>query len=234
MRIKPTHFALAASVLFNLFGIPGHIEDAKMWKWWVSMAPSPDYSWVFHLLVSLGGLSLLYAVFPLFTQVYSRVLRRMSKSHHSVAAGPVSHHWHVSQPTVTVTRSSIWTRLTRRIKRGIGADSTRPIPVSGIAEIERCHQELVNYIRSQPPDPINFKHVALTQEFLPHIERARQILDEQNIAHPDIDADLVFNGMSEWGAFLARLLAVKHNVQKARLVYGQMRGETDSGEELHE
>ena len=72
MRIKPTYLAFFASLLFNLYGIPGHIEDAKQWEWWVRMAP-PDYPWIFHLLVTLGGLALLYAVFPTMWRVVRNI-----------------------------------------------------------------------------------------------------------------------------------------------------------------
>lgn len=110
--------------------------------------------------------------------------------------------------------------------------ANRAVSVRGIVEIERCHQELVRYIESQPPDPISFEHVALSHEFLPHIERACQILDEQEIPHPEVNSGVVFDGTGKWGKFLARVLAVKHDVNKARLVYGEVQCCTDREERV--
>ena len=63
MQITRTHVAFAASLLFNVVGIPGLVDDAKTWAGWLGMS-APDLHWVNYLLVVLGGLAFLYAIFP--------------------------------------------------------------------------------------------------------------------------------------------------------------------------
>ena len=63
MRGTRTYIALVASLLFNIVGVPGLVEDAKTWAGWLGMT-SPEWYWVNYVLVSLGGLAFLYAAFP--------------------------------------------------------------------------------------------------------------------------------------------------------------------------
>ena len=204
--------------IIQVWDIPGHLDNAEWWRERLAMFEVNHIAWI---ICAVGILLLL--------RPELEWLRRQVVARKAFSADATAVNWQIeaNQPAATVTPPSLWSQFKRLIKRSIGAGTTRSTPIRGVAEIERCHRELVKYIRSQPPDPINFEHVALTQEFLPHIERACQILDEQNIPHPGIDADLVFDGMGEWGKFLARLLAVKHDVNKARLLHGEMQRRTD-------
>ena len=219
-------FAFAA--VPAILGFPSIFADMRQLAETLGMPPAEWHLW--NYLMVGGGL------FVMALGAYGMALgahRRWAQGRtpqgkaHSVDAGAASHHWHVPQPTATTTRASSWIRIGNWIIR---RTRLRKSPVWGVAEIERCHQELVKYIRSQPPDPIGFEHVALWGEFQPHIVDVCRILDEQKIPYPEIDVSIIFVDMGKWGTFLARLLAVKDDVRKARLVYSQMQFPAACGE----
>ena len=199
------------------FGIGGMLNA------WLPV--SPGWIWLGVTVFGVAGL-LVYYRSPL-TKVYLRAIGRAEVV--SVDAAPVAYSFHVPPATGTAFPPSVFAKIRRFLLRVIGIGPSRTVPVRDIAEIERCQQELVKYIRSQPPDPITFEHNALSLELLPHVERACQILDEQDIPYPGIDMGIVFESTGKWGTFLARLLAVKHDVEKARLVYGQMQHQASDG-----
>ena len=90
-------------------------------------------------------------------------------------------------------------------------------------DLERCHEAFVKYIREPYEYPIGQQEIAATQAFLPHIVRLCHVLDEHNISHPPLDAgDLTFTGTGEWGDFMARLMAVRGDLEEARKVYPKM------------
>ena len=95
-------------------------------------------------------------------------------------------------------------------------------PMSGIPELERCHQELVKYIGA-PSDgyPISRKDIAASAKFVPYLIRLCHILDEQDIPHPPPPNpnSLVFTGTGEWVYFLSSLWAVCHDLEKARKAF---------------
>ena len=196
------------------FGVGGMLNA------WLPVSPG----WIWAGVTIVGAIGLLVYYWSALAQLYLRVTKRNTAF--AVAADPVSFHFRTSEPTVTLTRATVWTRIRNWIIR---RKRLRATPVRGIAEIERCHKELVKYIRSQPPGPIGFEHVALWGEFQPHIVTVCRILDEQKIPYPEIDTSIIFVGTGEWRTFFARLLAVKDDVEKARLVYGQMQPRKDHG-----
>ena len=90
----------------------------------------------------------------------------------------------------------------------------------GIVELERCHEEFVKYVGTPYEYPIGHREFAASQAFLPHLKRLCQFLDEQDIPHPLIPTgELVFTDTGKWGEFLSDLMAVQHDIDKARRVY---------------
>ena len=108
--------------------------------------------------------------------------------------------------------------------RGVSERLFRPTSMKGLPELERCQQALVRYMGSPVGRPINEADIAATQELRPYVYALCEVLDAQEIPHPEVDAAIVFSGTAEWGEFLARLWAVRHDIDKARLVYQIMRG----------
>ena len=208
---------LAFSQIWNL---PGHIDSAQWWCERLTMFEADHAAW------AICGVGLLLLFRPELVWLWRRVVGVKA---FSGDAAPATYSFHVPPASGTTSPPSAFARVGRFLLRVIGLGSPHTVPVRGIAEIEQCHQELVKYIRSQLPDPIEFEHVALWKEFQPHIETVCHILDEQKIPHPEIDAGIILVGTGEWGTFLARLLAVKGDVEKARLVYGQMQRRRDHG-----
>ena len=210
-------------------GVPPQEAQSNISKWFetVGLPPLDDVlTTATDQRVMIAGICLMGIAVALAFIWTFRSYRHKGQSF-TVAAEPIRWRFSTSEPTVTLTRATVWTRIrnwTIRRKR------LRATPVRGIAEIERCHTELVKYIRSQPPDPIGFEHVALWGEFQPHIVNVCRILDEQKIPYPEIDPGIIFVGTGKWRTFLARLLAVKDDVGKARLVCGQMQRPAACGE----
>ena len=102
-------------------------------------------------------------------------------------------------------------------------------PMRGIPELELCQQELVKYLNVPYKHPIGNREIAATQEFLPHLKALCHILDEQDIPHPPLPdpKELTFTGTGKWGDFFSSLLAVRHDLEKARKVW-QATSEFDS------
>ena len=96
-------------------------------------------------------------------------------------------------------------------------------------DLDRCHKKLVKYSREPYEYPVGHQEIAATQAFLPHIVRLCHVLDEHDISHPPLDtSDLTFTGTIEWGDFMARLMAVRGDLEEARKVYPKMlRGSGD-------
>ena len=111
-----------------------------------------------------------------------------------------------------------WERRRREAKRATKLASTTT-PIEGVAELERCQKRLVIYLTVPVDSPVSQLQIAATQEFLPHVVRLCRILDEQGIPHPPIRRGLTFTGTGEWGRFLAELMAVQHDIERARRVY---------------
>ena len=177
---------------------------------------APVWIWPTAVFACLCGVALTYV-----PEIRAWLRRRVFGP--KVVSGnamPATFNFHVPPASGTSCPPSVFARLKRQLRRIVGIASPSKTPMYGIAEIERCHAELVKHIDSQPPDPISFKHVALSHALLPHIETVHRILDKQRIPHPDIELNLIFEGVQEWGMFLARLMAAKDDVEEARLIYG--------------
>ena len=209
--------AIILFVLTEIWNLPGHIDSAQWWKDRLTMLQTSHIAWVLCAI----GILLLFR--PELVWLWKRAVGRKV---HSGDATPITYNLDIPPATGTAFPPSAFERIRRFFLRVIGLGPSRTIPVRGITEIERCQQELVKYIRSQPPDPIGagHEHVALWEEFKPHIVAACHILDEQAIPRPEIRESVVFEGTAEWGTFLARLLAVRNDVEKARLVHDSMLG----------
>ena len=115
----------------------------------------------------------------------------------------------------------LW-RLIKGRMASVGFTKVTAVPVEGIEDIERFQAELVKYLAAMPRGPLGTQDIALAQALLPFAEKARRVLDEQGIPHPQIDVGVMFEGPLNWGKFLARVLAVGDDVEKARKVYLQM------------
>ena len=106
------------------------------------------------------------------------------------------------------------------IARGYGNQ-----PISGISELERCREELVEYIRAATKNRmVDGEHIAASAKFLPHLLELCEILDAQEIPHPEVELGLVVLNGGEWGRFIAKLWAMRHDIVLARQVY-----QSDSG-----
>ena len=65
------------------------------------------------------------------------------------------------------------------------------------------------------------------QALLPHLHALCHELDETNIPHPPIkDSLFLLENQKEWGDFIARLWAVRRDIDKARKVYCTRQGIT--------
>ena len=84
--------------------------------------------------------------------------------------------------------------------------------------LERCHAAFLEYMKVPASSPISNEEIAATQAFLPHVHELCRLLDKQGIPHPDIPDGLIFDDTGKWGDFMARLLAVRGDIDEARTV----------------
>lgn len=90
-------------------------------------------------------------------------------------------------------------------------------------DLDRCHRELVNYIREPYEYPIGQREIATTQAFLPHIVRLCRVLDKYSISYPPLDTRATtFTDTGKWGDFMARLMACQNDLAEARRVWPKM------------
>ena len=93
-------------------------------------------------------------------------------------------------------------------------------PMRGIPEMERCREELAEYIIAATKQRmVDGEHMAASIRFLPHLLELCEILDSQNIPHPKVKLGLVVLNGGEWGRYFANLWAVRHDIERARRVY---------------
>ena len=85
-------------------------------------------------------------------------------------------------------------------------------------ELKRCHAAFLEYMKVPASSPISNEEIAATQAFLPHVHELCRLLDKQGIPHPVIPDGLVFDHTGKWGDFMARLLAVRGDLDEARKV----------------
>ena len=106
-------------------------------------------------------------------------------------------------------------RLAGRLEIGSGNQ-----PISGIPELERCREELAEYIRAATKNRmVDGEHMAASFRFLPHLLNLCEILDTQEIPHPKVELGIVVLNGDEWDRYLAKLWAVRHDIERARRVY---------------
>ena len=93
-------------------------------------------------------------------------------------------------------------------------------PMTGIPELERCREELAEYIIAATKQRmVDGEHMAASIRFLPHLLELCEILDSQEIPHPKVKLGLVVLNGGEWGRYFANLWAVRHDIERARRVY---------------
>lgn len=109
------------------------------------------------------------------------------------------------------------------LHRAMVAVGLRSVSLRGQEELKRCHEAFVEYLEVPPGPIIGNMQVAASEKFRPHIEGLCQLLDEQGIPHPEIPDGIVFDNTHQWGMFLARLLASRDDLERARQVYPNMR-----------
>ena len=135
-------------------------------------------------------------------------------------AGVLDHRWprlHSAHLGDEIKRWWIRRRVAARAARAEKLPSTA---IAGIPELERCHAAFVEYIASCSDHyPIGQQDLAATQKFLPHLHDLCRVLNEQGIACPAIRRGITFTGTGEWGEFLAKLWAARHDIEQARRVY---------------
>lgn len=98
--------------------------------------------------------------------------------------------------------------------------STRPM--TGIPELEHCQQALIEYSGVPAERVISAAEIAASHAALVPLYAACKVLDGQQIPHPEVDKGIVLLGSAEWIDFLARVLAVRHDLEDARRVYRSM------------
>ena len=195
MRIKRTHVALAASLLLNVVGIPGLIEDARTWENWLAMGV-PDWGWVNYLLVALGGVAFCYAFFPILLRCVRHVAGPMSFSGN---AAPIAFSVTVQHASGTAYPPEIWTRLWNYV--------TRRRRLRGVPDLQKCLDELIKYSGYEFPAEITAGEIELSNTLLVHLKRACVILDRQGITHPEVEKHRVVVNYTEWIECLSELLA---------------------------
>lgn len=93
------------------------------------------------------------------------------------------------------------------------------VSMAGIPELERCQQALVKYMALPTSRMVGSVEIAGSAELYPYMAELCHILDEQEIPHPEIDYHFSIVDTGEWAKFLGNLWAVRHDIEKARLVY---------------
>lgn len=104
------------------------------------------------------------------------------------------------------------------VDRAKVAVGLRSVPMRGQEELKRFHEAFVEYLQVPAGPVIGNMQVAASDKFRPHIEGLCRLLDEQGIPHPDIPDGIVFDDTHKWGIFLAKLLAFRDDLEKARPV----------------
>ena len=114
---------------------------------------------------------------------------------------------------VAINESVPW--VMRRVR-----DRVKPqvIPMEGQTELERCREALVKYMAIPWQRMVGSAQIAGSAELYPHTVDLCRVLDEQDIAHPEIDyRGLTILGAGEWARLLGDLWAVRHDVEAARV-----------------
>ncbi len=118
----------------------------------------------------------------------------------------------------------VWLRQRRvavSVDGAIVSEEAPPV-IPWHASLERCQTALVEYVEVPSGPVIGQTQIAATYAFLPYIYDLCQRLDEEGIPHPEIRKGLTFTGTGEWGEFLAKLWAVRHDPEAAKQVWPKM------------
>ena len=75
--------------------------------------PSAEWQWWNYLMVGGGLFGMALGAQRMWAH-----WNKPRKKAHSVDAGPITHHWHVPQPTVTVKRASLFRRVRQSLGKG--------------------------------------------------------------------------------------------------------------------
>ena len=88
---------------------------------------------------------------------------------------------------------------------------------SGIVELRKCHEELVDYMALPRDRLIAPEEIAASANLKLHLKRTLQVLDRQAIPHPGFNTDgLVIDDTLRWSNFLSRILACPDDLDGAR------------------
>ena len=97
--------------------------------------------------------------------------------------------------------------------------TARIVSMMGIEELERCRQAPVKYMAIPSQRMIGSAKIAGSAELYPYMADLCRVLDDQGISHPEIDYHLEIVDTGTWARFLGDLWAVRHDLERARLVY---------------
>ena len=95
-------------------------------------------------------------------------------------------------------------------------------PIAKVPELEHCLDALIEYSGIPAERVISAAEIAASNAALAPLYAVCKILDDQQIPHPKVDNGIVLLGSAEWIDFLARVLAVRHDLEQARRVYRSM------------
>ena len=73
-------------------------------------------------------------------------------------------------------------------------------------DLERCHQELVKYMGTPLGRKIDHRIISASAALYPHMAKLCEVLDEQQIPHPEIDYGVTIVNTGIWSKFLGKLM----------------------------
>ena len=77
MRFRRRHFAVLPAIVMFVYGLPGHLDDAKEWSGWLSMIDT-EWHWWNLLLATASAIMFVYAVAPQSAMTWTRNVVRPS------------------------------------------------------------------------------------------------------------------------------------------------------------
>ena len=95
-----------------IVGFPSIFGDMRQFAEALGM-PSAEWQWWNYLMVGGGLFGMALGAQRMWAH-----WNKPRKKAHSVDAGPITHHWHVPQPTVTVKRASLFRRVRQSLGKG--------------------------------------------------------------------------------------------------------------------
>ena len=96
------------------------------------------------------------------------------------------------------------------------------VPIAKVPELEHCWDALIEYSAIPAEKVISAAEIAASNAALAPLYAACKVLDDQQIPRPEVDKGIVLSGSAEWIEFLARVLAVQHDLEDARRIYQHM------------